>query len=121
MNDKLSAEAHLKAALLAFEALTPNTDQDYISKRNAVVAKNVLHEELGYIGEPREPYHLDQDTRDILLKHARQDAAHALANSTSVLRELRTIRKIIVRFAVGVAAVAVIVIAILAVDVLVGR
>jgi t-SNARE complex subunit (syntaxin) len=89
--------------------------------RNAVVAKNVLHEELGYIGERREPYNLDQDTRDILLTHARQDAAHALANSYSALRELRSMRQIIVRFTVGVAAVAVIVIVILAVDVLVGR
>ena len=63
---------------------------------------------------------LDQDTRDILLAHAREDAAHALANSYSALRELRSMRKIVVRFFVGVAAVAVVVI-VLAVGVLAGR
>lgn len=55
---------------------------------NTVIARYTLHEELGYRGERREPYHLDQDTRDILLAHTRQDAAHSLLNTISLLKKV---------------------------------
>lgn len=93
METNVSAEKSLSAALNAFDALTPKSAKDRLSGRNAVVARNVLHEELGYIGERRDPYHLDDDTRDILLAHARQDTAHALINSVSTLRELQSIQR----------------------------
>jgi hypothetical protein len=53
---------------------------------NYAIAQNVLHEELGYHGEPEQPpYELNEATRDTLIVHARQDAAHALCNTKSML------------------------------------
>jgi hypothetical protein len=53
---------------------------------NYAVARDVLHGELGLNGEPAQhEYYLDQATRDTLLTHGRQDAAHALCNTKSLL------------------------------------
>jgi len=59
---------------------------------NHAIARDIVHNELGYTGNRRPPYNLDQDTRDILLVHARQDAAHALANTVSLLKVVRTLK-----------------------------
>jgi hypothetical protein len=61
--------------------------QDPTEAINAAIAKNVLHEELGYYSDQPCSYNLDQSTRDTLLAHARQDAAHALVINISLLRE----------------------------------
>lgn len=55
---------------------------DTRAARNAATARNVLHEELGFFGEwDGAKYDLDDQVRDRLLAHTRQDAAHAVVNS----------------------------------------
>ena len=49
---------------------------------NAVIAKNVLRED---IEEGLRFYGLDKPQSDRLLAHARQDAAHAVINTSSIL------------------------------------
>ncbi|TIO14931.1 MAG: hypothetical protein E5X86_22715 [Mesorhizobium sp.] len=54
--------------------------------KNRMVARNILHEELGMFADPQGAvYSLDEDTRDRLLAHARQDASHALCNTISLM------------------------------------
>ena len=53
---------------------------------NYAIARNVLQEEIGLHGEPpRESYHFSQGTYEVLLAHSRQDVAHALCNTKSLL------------------------------------
>lgn len=52
---------------------------------NYATARNVLHEELGMYGSPTSSYQLNEQTRDVLLAHGRQDSAHALCNTKSIL------------------------------------
>lgn len=62
---------------------------------NFEVARNVLHEELGYVGDRRLGYDLDDETKDILLVHARQDASHALLNSVTLLKKQKRLHRVI--------------------------
>jgi len=55
------------------------------SSVNAATARNVLHEDLGRFGDPNQHYSLDDDTRDRLIAHARQDASHAVLNSDKAM------------------------------------
>lgn len=63
---------------------------------NQAIARDVLFDDLGYNRADRPHYHLDDQTKDILLVHARQDAAHALSNTISLLEHIdkldRTVR-----------------------------
>jgi hypothetical protein len=53
---------------------------------NYAIGRDVLHNELGWKGEARQnEYFLDENIRDTLLAHSRQDAAHALCNTKSLL------------------------------------
>ena len=70
---------------------------------NYAVAQNILHEEIGHVapnhplGQPH--YEFDTTIRDRLLAHGRQDTAHALANTTSLLKEVQILnRNIIILF-----------------------
>lgn len=57
------------------------------NRANDVVARGNLHGELGYHDDGNERvYNLDEQTRDRLIVHGRQDAAHALLNTISLLR-----------------------------------
>lgn len=59
----------------------------------ASFARNILHEDLGYIGDDTQTcYHLDEDTRDRLIAHARQDAALACVSITGIRKEIRTLK-----------------------------
>ncbi|WP_108462257.1 hypothetical protein [Devosia naphthalenivorans] len=62
---------------------------------DAATARNVLHEDLGYFRSKSADYSLDQDTRDKLLAHARQDAAHAVYAASTAARGVRQLRLII--------------------------
>jgi hypothetical protein len=63
------------------------------SWRNHARARDVLHNELGWVGNPPENrYRLNRDTRDILLVHARQDASHALENTIGILKAVRVLK-----------------------------
>lgn len=58
----------------------------HVSKANCLIARNVFQEEIGRYGEHGGVrYDFDQKTHDILLAHVRQDAAHALLNTESLL------------------------------------
>ncbi len=56
---------------------------------NHAVALATLSGDLGAGGKQRAPYYLDDMTRDILIAHSRQDAAHALLNTISLLTRVR--------------------------------
>lgn len=56
---------------------------------NHAIAHGTLQGDLGTNGKPRDPYYLDDMTRDILIAHSRQDAAHALLNTMSLLKRVR--------------------------------
>lgn len=60
---------------------------------NAIYARIAMEDDLGRYAEGPRPYEMDQDHRDILLAHARRDAAEALANTRTVLAEVRSIRR----------------------------
>ncbi len=50
---------------------------------DAEFARLILHEDLGYLKKTwPTSYSLDEETRDRLIAHARQDAAHAVVNTT---------------------------------------
>ena len=53
----------------------------------------MLDEDLGLYSDPPRYYDLDQETRDRLLAHARQDAAHALINTGDILNQLAIIAR----------------------------
>lgn len=55
---------------------------------NQAIASDVLSKDLGYKRSDRPHYHLDDQTKDILLVHARQDAAHTLINTISLLERI---------------------------------
>jgi hypothetical protein len=58
----------------------------HVSKANLLIARTVFQEEIGRYGEyDGIEYHFDQKTYDLLLAHTRQDAAHALLNTSSLL------------------------------------
>ncbi|MGG3814203.1 hypothetical protein ABEV34_21525 [Methylorubrum rhodesianum] len=61
---------------------------------NHAVARGTLYGDLGYEGSNQSFYDLDEPTRDRLLAHARQDAAHALCNTTSLLKRLRSVERL---------------------------
>ncbi|ACB27625.1 hypothetical protein [Methylobacterium radiotolerans] len=56
---------------------------------NHAIAHGTLQGDLGTNGKPRDPYYLDDVTRDILIAHSRQDAAHGLLNTMSLLKRVR--------------------------------
>lgn len=71
----------------------PLPDNNREMTTNRAIARNVLHTELGRYAETQPVYSLDQETRDRLIAHARQDAAHALLNTISLMKEVRRINQ----------------------------
>jgi hypothetical protein len=63
---------------------------------NYAIAQGVLHDEIDSDSKTvRFPYRFDQEQRDALLAHARQDAAHALCNTGSLLKRIRTLTRLV--------------------------
>jgi hypothetical protein len=90
--EKESAGEHLKMLLgMARDMGTKDSNS-----LNAIVAKNILQEELGLFRDHQRTYGLDPETRNRLLVHARQDAAHAVLNTSSVLDQLRALRRLVI-------------------------
>jgi hypothetical protein len=90
--EKESAEEHLKMQLAMHRDMgvkDPNS-------LNAMVARNILHEELGRFRERQRNYSLDAETSNRLLVHTRQDAAHAVLNTSSVLDQIRTLKRLVI-------------------------
>lgn len=86
MSDEDAAE-YLRQKLRAMRELGAGPAQI-----DAATAQSVLHEDLGYYRSKTADYDLDQGTRDKLLAHARQDAAHSVYAAVSVGKELRRLR-----------------------------
>jgi hypothetical protein len=68
----------------------PGTDLD--KQANHIVARNVLDSELGKFADTQPIYRLDQDTRDRLIVHGRQDAAEALCQTRSLMDEIHQLK-----------------------------
>lgn len=81
---RTEAETVLAAALEEI----PKSD---VSKANCLIARNVFHEEIGLYGGFDFGYQFDQQKRDILLAYGRQDVAHALLNTISLLERSRKV------------------------------
>lgn len=60
---------------------------------NNIIARLEMEDDLGRYADGPWFIEMDQQRRDILLAHARRDAAEALANSKSVLREVQQLRR----------------------------
>jgi hypothetical protein len=78
---RMEAEKTLASAL----EMVPKSGLKSVSKANYLIAQNVVHEEIGLYGEYAFEYRFNQKTSDLLLAHGRQDAAHALLNTSSLL------------------------------------
>jgi hypothetical protein len=89
MEEVETADEHLKMLL----AMSKDMGWKDANALNRVVARNVLHEDLGRFKGRLHAYHLNDDVRDRLLAHARQDAAHALCNTSSLLDQVKALRR----------------------------
>jgi hypothetical protein len=68
------------------------------SGSNEALGQNILREEIGYFGPWEGPkYSLDQETRDRLLAHGRQDVASTFAMAKSAFKEAHQARRVSVR------------------------
>jgi hypothetical protein len=84
-----TAIEHLRLQM-AFAKDTGPKDASFL---NSVIARNVLDEDLGRFDSTLHMYRLDDDTRDRLIVHARQDAAHAVINTATLLQEVKSLRR----------------------------
>jgi hypothetical protein len=91
-DDKPDARAELQSKLKAARDVMPSGEQ-WQKRVNRLVAQNMLHQELGRFKERPPNYRLDEVTRDRLIVHARQDAAHALLNTISLMDQSWNARK----------------------------
>jgi hypothetical protein len=96
--NETTAEDALKLKISALRRWTYPGDPKLEGLIRGAVAQNVLHEDLGLHADEPRYYDLDQETRDRLLAHARQDAAHALINTEDILDQLAIITR---RFSVA--------------------
>lgn len=55
-----------------------------------IARETVFDEENGRMHEP-----LSDETRDTLIRHGRQDAAHGLLNTITIINQLRSIRRLL--------------------------
>jgi hypothetical protein len=81
MDTSETAEAELATTLKVWRSMGLTSEH----KENLAVARNVTNEEMGRYGEHPLEYSLKQKTKDTLLAHGRQDTAHALCNTKSIL------------------------------------
>jgi hypothetical protein len=84
----------------------PGTDLNKEADR--AIAENILEADLGEHADVQRVYNLDQETRDRLLVHAREDAAIVLRYTSSLVDEVRALRKDLRELERGVSLVLVI-------------
>jgi hypothetical protein len=87
-----SADEALKMQLRMSRDMLP-VGSDKEASDNEIVARNTLHMELGYYTDRGPEYNLNEATRDRLIVHTRQDAAHALLNTITLMKEVRRINR----------------------------
>jgi hypothetical protein len=81
MDSREESEAALASALKTRKSMGITSEH----QANYLVAKNVADEEMGRYGEYPLEYSLQQKTKNTLLAHGRQDVAHALCNTKSIM------------------------------------
>lgn len=89
MDEKRTASEDLAARVGTIRAV----QGDDMAAINAATARNILHEELGYFSDPQTGYNLDEGTRNRLLAHARQDAAHAVLSLGTLSADVRKLQR----------------------------
>jgi len=89
--EKISADADLEGRLNAIRQIQGNNP----AALDAATARNILHEELGRFTDPQTIYHLDEATRDRLLAHSRQDAAHALLTALRSSKDIAEVKRLL--------------------------
>jgi hypothetical protein len=73
-------------------SMTPRDRRPSIE--NLLIARDVVQEELGRDPEAPQPeYIIDREAADRLLFHTRQDVAHALLNTITLLDNLRKLER----------------------------
>jgi hypothetical protein len=92
--EKQTAEEAYAAAIKAMETVT-HPSEVRRGFADEMLAENILQKELGYFSDPLSNYSLDQETRDRLLAHARQDAAHALIIAVRLSNEVKVLAGLI--------------------------
>lgn len=88
--EKTTADADLKTRLNVIRTVEGNNQ----AAIDAVKARNILHEELGYFSDPQTEYGLDDATRNRLIAHTRQDAAHAVLAVGSLAHEVAKVKRL---------------------------
>jgi hypothetical protein len=89
---KQTAEEAYAAALKAMERITDPTE-DRRGFADQTLAKNILEAELGEYSDWQPEYFIDETTRDRLIAHTRQDAAHALLSTLRLIFEVRELHR----------------------------
>ena len=90
----MTSDEDLKARIKAIRSISFGASKDEIQRQiDQAIARNVLHEKLGYFkSKSFSSYDLDDETRDSLIAHGRQDAAHALIASSRAVTKLAGLR-----------------------------
>lgn len=83
---RLTAIESLKDEMRAAHTLW-SKEESWPLKSNTIFARNLLDDDLGKFAERYAHFDLDEATRDILLAHARRDAAEALLNTRTLLEQ----------------------------------
>ena len=92
MDAEKPADDEFDRRVAAMASMVPRgTDKEAIINR--FTAKEILHEELGLRSSHQPDYGFDQTTRDRLIAHTRKDAAHALLNTMTLMKEVRELKR----------------------------
>jgi hypothetical protein len=92
MSAEKSADDRFDRRIAAMLSMVPHgTDKEAFISR--FMAKEILQEEMGQRSIPQPEYGLDQAARYRLLAHTRQDAAHALLNTMTLMKEVRKLKR----------------------------
>lgn len=81
----------LEMELRALRSIALTGDDDTL-REIEICARLTMEDDLGKYADGPTPYDVDQAHRDILLAHARRDAAEALLTSRTALHEIRSIK-----------------------------
>jgi hypothetical protein len=91
MENKRTSQEALETALKTQRMLFVR-GSDWNKQANHIIARNVFDSELGRYADDLPVYHLDEDTRDRLLAHARKDAAEALCHLRYLMDEVHQLK-----------------------------
>jgi hypothetical protein len=92
--EKITAEnAYEQRVRGALAVMSPGEDKQRLEDQ--LLAQNILHADLGHFSDPPPDYVLGEAVRDRLLAHARQDAAHALINTSRLISDVKELKRLV--------------------------